>query len=264
MHLQTLSSGSNGNASLVRAGGTHLLVDAGLGLRALEERLTAARVGPQQIDHIALSHGHLDHARSVGSLARKHDAQVHCCESLMRNGALKKARRFARLTVGSATRIAVEGGAHLDEELALLPVAIPHDAEPTVAFRIEHAGRVLVHVTDMGRVARPAAERLGGAHVLLLEFNHDLELLQRGPYPDKLKQRIAGPHGHLSNEEAAAMLRLLAGPELHTLVLAHLSEVNNTPERALETAAETLRALGRADVRVLVAPREGIGPNLEV
>lgn len=264
MHLQTLSSGSNGNATLVRAGDTHLLVDAGLGLRELEERLAAARVGARQIDHIALSHGHLDHARSVGSLARRHDAQVHCCESLMRNGALRKARRFARLTVGSATRIAVEGGARLDEELSLLPIAIPHDAEPTVAFRIEHRGRVVVHVTDMGRVARPPAERLGGAHVVLLEFNHDLELLQHGPYPAKLKARIAGPHGHLSNEEAATMLGLLAGPELHTVVLAHLSEVNNTPERALEAAAGALRALGRDDVRLLVAPRDGIGPNLEV
>ncbi len=264
MHLQVLSSGSNGNASLVRAGETLLLLDAGLPLDELEQRLQAARVSPRRIGHIALTHGHLDHARSAGLLARKADARVHCCEALMQNASLRRAPRLACLSPGRSTRIAVEGGATLDETLVLEPVPIPHDAVPTVAFRVEHAGRVAALVTDMGRVARPSAERLRGAHVLVLEFNHDLELLRSGPYPPQLKRRIAGPLGHLSNEEACAMLRLLIGPELHTLVLAHLSEVNNTPERALASARATLRALGREDVRVLVAGRAGVGPNLEV
>lgn len=264
MHFQTLSSGSNGNSSLVRAGDTHVLLDAGLPLRELEERLEAARVAPRRIAHIALTHGHLDHARSAGLLARKTGARVHCCESLMRNASLRKAPLLARLSVGGRTTIPVEGGSSSGEELVLESVAIPHDADPTVAFRLEHRGRVAVLVTDMGRVARQPAQRLAGAHVLLLEFNHELELLQHGPYSPQLKRRIAGPHGHLSNDEACAMLRLLIGPQLHTLVLAHLSEVNNTPERALAKAHATLRELGRADVRVLVAGRDAVGPNLEV
>ena len=92
-----------------------------------------------------------------------------------------------------------------------------------------------VLVTDMGHPDADAAKRLGGAHLLILEFNHDVERLRAGPYPKRLKRRIAGPGGHLSNEQAAEMLKRLAGPELHTLVLAHLSETNNT--RALAAAA---------------------------
>ena len=264
MHFQTLSSGSNGNAALVRAGETNVLLDAGLPLPELEERLLAARVAPQRVGHIALTHGHLDHARSAGLLARKTGARVHCCESLMRNASLRKAPRLARLTVGGRTTLEVSGGSTCGETLSLEPVAIPHDADPTVAFRLEHRGRVAVLVTDMGRVARQPALRLSGAHVLLLEFNHDLELLQHGPYPAQLKKRIAGPHGHLSNDEACDMLRLLIGPELHTLVLAHLSIVNNTPERAFDKARAALRALGREDVRVLIAGRDEVGPNIEV
>ena len=264
MHVQTLASGSQGNATLVRAGELHLLVDAGLPITELEDRLEAARVSPRRIDAIAITHGHLDHSRSAGSLARKSGARVVCAESLMRQRSVKRARRLARLPIDGELDLSVTGGAELDEVLTLAAVRIPHDADPTVALRVTHRERRLVVVTDMGRVSRPVAERLRDPHVLVLEFNHDLALLQRGPYAEKLKQRVAGPQGHLSNDEAAEMLALLAGPALHTLVLAHLSATNNTPELALEAARRTLAALGREDVRVLVAAQDTVGPNLSV
>jgi phosphoribosyl 1,2-cyclic phosphodiesterase len=100
--------------------------------------------------------------------------------------------------------------------------------------------------------------------VLVLEFNHDVELLRNGPYPPALQRRILGGAGHLSNEEAARMLLLLAGPELHTLVLAHLSEKNNSPELARAAARGALASIGRDDVRVLVASQDEVGPNLGV
>ena len=264
LHFQVLSSGSQGNALLLRVADTHVLLDAGLSVRKLEQRLEQARVSPQRIDHIALTHGHLDHARAAGALAKKSGARVHCCERLMRNASVRRAPILTRLRVGSTSELAVQGGSSADEVLRLLPVLIPHDADPTVAFRVEHAGRALILVTDMGRVSRQAAKDLQGAHVLVLEFNHDLELLRRGPYPDSLKRRVAGPAGHLSNEEASEMLRLMTGPELHTLVLAHLSETNNTPELAHAAAQRTLTELGRSDVRILVATQHEIGPNLAV
>lgn len=261
MHLQILSSGSAGNCCLVRAGETYLLVDCGLELDDLYRRLEIARVAPQRIDHVALTHGHLDHARSSGAFSRAHDVTLHCAEALMSNRSVRRAARLDAFTVGRPNPLASPRG---EPELQLRPVQIPHDADPTVAFRLEHADRVAVIVTDMGRPAREAVDGLAGAHLLVLEFNHDAELLARGPYPHALKRRVGGPMGHLSNEQACTLLGGLAGPNLHTLVLAHLSRTNNTPALAQAAASQALEDLGRADVRVLVAEQDSPGPNLEV
>jgi phosphoribosyl 1,2-cyclic phosphodiesterase len=261
VHLQTLASGSRGNATLVRAGDTTVLVDCGLPLEEMGERLAAARVSPLALDHILVTHGHLDHARSAGALARRARATLHCAEAIQRNAAIRRSKRLFTLRIGSLTAVAGRRG---EDGLAYRPVPLPHDAVPTVAFALEHAGRRAVIVTDMGRPCPRTAAALRGAHVLVLEFNHDVELLRQGPYPAALQRRILGGAGHLSNEEAARMLVLLAGPELHTLVLAHLSEKNNTPELALAAARRALASIGRADVEVLVASQDAIGPNLGV
>jgi phosphoribosyl 1,2-cyclic phosphodiesterase len=150
------------------------------------------------------------------------------------------------------------------DTLALRSIPLPHEAYPTYAFRLEHAGRVAAVCTDMGTFERTAAEALAGAHVLVLEFNHDAAMLAGGPYKDALKRRVGGPRGHLSNDEAAQVLRLAAGPELHTLVLAHLSRVNNRPELAVAKARAVLDELGRATVRIEVAEQDRVGPALEV
>jgi phosphoribosyl 1,2-cyclic phosphodiesterase len=261
MHLQILSSGSAGNATLVRAGETHLLVDAGLELDELEVRLDAARVRPKRIDHLVLTHGHLDHARAAGAFSSAHGAPVHCALSLMSNASVRGARTLSTFTIGRRYPLQ---GPYGDDGLVLTPVLIPHDAEPTVALRLEQRDRVAAIVTDMGRPDLGALAGLSGAHLLVLEFNHDPRMLADGPYSPNLKRRIGGPRGHLSNAEACAMLRMLAGPELHTLVLAHLSRVNNTPELARAAAERTLADLGRADVQVLIAEQDGVGPNLAV
>lgn len=260
MHLQTLSSGSGGNATLVRAGAHTLLVDAGLGPRSMAERLERAGTSVGALQHVAVTHGHLDHAHSAGALSKKSGAVVHCVEALMNQPALARATRFSTLPVGGRREIA--GGVELGS------VALPHDAHPTLAFRIDHASdsgtRRAVVLTDMGRPDREVARALCGAHLLLLEFNHDRRMLDDGPYPAALKARVRGDQGHLSNEQAAQMLEWMAGPELHTLVLAHLSETNNRPELAEACARATLERLGLAHVRVVVAAQHEVGPNLEV
>jgi len=262
MHLQVLSSGSRGNSTLVRGGETRILVDCGLGPRQQTERLEAARLPVRALHHIALSHGHLDHTRSAGVLGKRNpDLTVHCAERLMGNQALQRARRLSRLAIGRETLLTDSRGA---DPVTMLAVKIPHDADPTVAFRLEHEGRVAVVLTDMGRPAPEATAALANPHVLVLEFNHDEELLASGPYPEKLKRRIRGDGGHLSNRQAAEVLVRLAGPNLHTLVLAHLSKENNRPELALAAAGATLAELGRSDVRVLVASQDEVGESLAV
>ncbi|MEM7308600.1 MAG: MBL fold metallo-hydrolase [Planctomycetota bacterium] len=261
MHVQTLASGSQGNSTLVRAGDTHLLIDAGLPTDELLERLDAARVAPRSIDHIALTHGHLDHARAAGELSRRYRIPIHCAERLASNRSVRGAHCLSAFTIGRTFELA---GARGDDGLRLRPVLIPHDARPTVAFRVEHGERVAALVTDMGRPDREAAVALRGAELLVLEFNHDADLLARGPYASRLKRRVGGPHGHLSNDQACEVLRAVASPALHTLVLGHLSRANNTPELARAAAERTLGELGRTDVQVLVAGQDEIGPNLKV
>lgn len=261
MHLQILSSGSKGNCALVRAGEQRLLVDAGLPGTELEERLERAGVPPPNLahpglHHVWVTHGHLDHARSAGLIARKHRALLHCAESLMNNASIRRCRNLSTVPVG---------GREETDGLIVSNVELPHDAHPTVGYRVEHAGRVAAIVTDIGRPDERAARGLAGAHVLVLEFNHDLGMLENGPYPPALKKRVAGNAGHLSNAQAAHMLRLLASENLHTLVLAHLSEKNNRPELALESAHTTLAELGLTSrVRVIVASQDEIGENLAV
>ena len=261
MRYQVLASGSGGNCALVRAGALSLLVDAGMPADELLRRLEAARLAPGQVDAIALTHGHLDHARGAGMLARKCRARVYCNQRMMRSRSVRRAPSLATLTIGSPQVVRASRG---DDELTLLAVPVPHDADPTVALRLEHRGRTIVHVTDMGAPDAGVARALAGAHVLSLEFNHDPRMLADGPYPAALKRRVAGPRGHLSNAEAATVLRALAGPELHTVVLTHISVTNNTPELAGRSAHEALAALGRTDVRVLVAEQDAIGPIVTV
>jgi len=261
MHIQILGSGSKGNAALLRAGENHILLDAGLSIRELEARLDEIRVAPARIEHIILTHGHLDHARSAGGFARKTQARVHCAMAMMQNSSIKRAPTLATLPIDSESLLLDNRG---QSPVRLRTVRVPHDADPTVALRLEAEGRVLVMLTDIGRTDDAIALRLHGAHLLIMEFNHDAEMLQKGPYTPALKRRVAGPGGHLSNAEAAWMLRRMVGPELHTLVLSHLSEKNNRPELALEAATGVLDDLGRTDVQVLIADQHAVGANMPV
>lgn len=262
MHLQVLSSGSEGNSALVRAGETNLIVDSGLNLTDMEARLEAVRLPAASIAHVVVTHGHLDHARSAGALARKARATLHCPENIMNHPSTRRAKRLATVPIGQ--RFALEGRGS-DGAVEVVSVPLPHDCDPTVAYRIEHGGRSAAILTDIGRPADEVARALEGVHVLVLEFNYDPEMMRSGPYPPELQKRITGSRGHLSNEQAAQMLEALAGKNLHTLVLAHLSKKNNRPELALAAANGALQRLGLASrVRVLVGSQEAPLESLEV
>ncbi|MDE0913612.1 MAG: MBL fold metallo-hydrolase [Planctomycetota bacterium] len=264
MHVQVLSSGSKGNSTLVRAGETALLVDSGLSGKEMRARLSTAGMGPRSLDHLLITHAHLDHSRSASSIARSHDATVHCALANMEHRSLSRAPRYHTLDVGGEHRFEAEAGEDPEQALRYASVPLPHDCDPTVAYRLEHRGRVLCVVTDLGIVRDDVVRALQGAHVLVLEFNYDPHMLDTGPYPAALRRRVSGNRGHLSNQQAAEMLVQLAGPNLHTLVLAHLSAKNNTPELALEAAHGALRKAGREGVEVIVASQHVIGDNLEV
>ena len=237
-----------------------LLVDAGLTMRALTPRLEEAGVPYRGLDHILVTHGHLDHARSAGALAKRHQAVVHCPEAMMKNRSVLRAPTLSAASSGRTWDLAGPYG----ETVTVKAQALPHDCHPTLGYRLEHEGRRMVVLTDLGKVDALVASALGDAHVLVLEFNHCAELLEEGPYTASLKKRVGGDQGHLNNQQAGQMLERLAGPNLHTLVLAHLSEKNNTAERALEVALGTLHRLGLSHVQVMVAQQDESLPAIEV
>lgn len=254
MQVHVLSSGSEGNSTLVRCGELSVLVDAGLARVAMEERLETARLAPGAIEHVLVTHGHLDHARSAGIIARRERGTLHCAETMMTQASARRAKRLATIRVNQSFELRSERG---EDVLLATPVAIPHDCDPTVAYRLEHAGKMAVILTDMGRVDDDVARRLHGAHVLVLEFNHEPRLMESSPYPAVLRKRILGDRGHLSNAQSAQMLERLASENLHTLVLAHLSKKTNTEALALESAHAALARLGLSDkVRVIVAQQD--------
>ncbi len=245
-----MGSGSRGNAALLWADETVILIDAGLPIRTLTERLASTGIGFKAIDHVIVSHGHLDHSRSAGIIAKRHGAALHCAARIHEHRSVSRAPDKRDLPINGSTTLEPRRGS---EPVKLTTAKIPHDCEPTVAFRIDHRGKTLSFLSDMGEPREDAAQALANPGLLVLESNYDEQMLKEGPYPAALKQRVRGVGGHLSNEQMAVMLTRMAGPALHTVILAHLSEKNNRPELAIEAARAALERLGRPEVQVLAA-----------
>jgi phosphoribosyl 1,2-cyclic phosphodiesterase len=242
-----LGSGSAGNSTLIEFGSTRLLVDAGLSAKALAERLESVGVQPNTISWVLLSHEHQDHCRGAERFSRLFGVPVVCSHATL-EAMNRSPSHFSDWT-------ALTEGAPLD----LGPVSvdafpIPHDAARPVGFVIHGAGLRIGVATDLGHATTLALERLRGCHVLMLESNYDPDLLQRGPYPWSIKQRVAGRTGHLSNSQAADVLRQTLGPESQAVVMAHLSEQNNRPALVRQLAGESLADSGnRVSLRIAAA-----------
>jgi phosphoribosyl 1,2-cyclic phosphodiesterase len=226
-----LGSGSLGNATLVESGGTRLLVDAGLPIEDLEARLTAVGADPASIDAVFVTHRHHDHIRSANVFAVRHRARIYTTSATARALGTECHRRLTRI---EALRPFRHGA------LELIAVPIEHDAPHTMALRVADGRFAYGHATDLGCTDGPIRDWLADCDSLLLEFNHDLELLEQGSDPPFLKARIRSRLGHLDNRSAAALLRELTGPRLRQVWLAHLSRRNNRPELALAAARAAL------------------------
>ena len=250
-----LGSGSTGNATLVSFGARRLLVDAGLSARDLALRLDAIGVPPASLDAILLTHEHHDHARGLERFAFKHRVPVFTTPEAL--AALDLSPRL----VGDWHAFE-PGGAFSVGEVRVEPFSVPHDAENPVAFVLTGDGVRVGIATDMGHVTTLAIERLKGCHVLLVEANHDDDMLVRGPYPWALKQRIGGRLGHLSNIEAAALLTAVADDACRAVILAHLSERNNTPALARRAASAALASAGRTRYAMRIAERRRPTPEV--
>jgi len=253
-----LGSGSGGNAVVVEWGTHRILLDAGFSCREIERRMKRAGVEPGSITDVFVTHEHEDHVRGLARFALRHETRVWATRGTIAGCAEMSADLLALVEPIESGRPVETGG------FVVEPFLVPHDAREPVGFVVEDgAGHRLGLVADLGCRSRLAWGRLADLDALLLETNHDLEMLRSGPYPWSLKQRVAGRHGHLSNADASEGLLELLAERLRWVVLYHLSRTNNTPVLAAATVGETLDR-ARAATAVVVSDQFEPTPWLEV
>ena len=241
MRFASLGSGSKGNATLVQNGDTLLLIDCGFGKQELVRRLAERELLPTDIDAVLVTHEHADHLGGVGALARGWHIPVYLTHGTAATGRMGDVPRSVFIQPGQHFTIG---------DISVTAVAVPHDAREPVQFVFTAGGVQLGVLTDLGSITPHVVQSFGGCHALLLEFNHCPNMLRLGPYPAALKRRVGGDWGHLNNGQAAGFLNAAEISALHTLVVGHISEQNNSVERA---RAALQSAPLPADARVVFA-----------
>ena len=247
-----LQSGSNGNCIYVEAGGARLLFDAGISGRQAERRLAAFGRDIRRVDAVILSHDHADHVSCAGIYQRKFGLPV-----FVTRATLRAANRRCRLGRMEDVRSFQAGATLRFADATVETISTPHDAADGAAFIVNEGRLRLGLLTDLGHPFEALGDVVRSLDAVILESNYDPEMLETGPYPPFLKRRIRGPHGHLSNFEAAALLRDFSDGRLRWACLAHLSEQNNEPGLARRTHEAMLA--GRFPLRV-ASRHEAVGP----
>jgi phosphoribosyl 1,2-cyclic phosphodiesterase len=226
----SLGSGSKGNATLIQQGETLLMIDNGFSVKEAEKRLNRLNVKPGDISAILVTHEHADHMSGVTRFASRFETAVwasHGTASMIK-GDISSLYRF---------------NSHQDfmvDDIKVTPVLVPHDAKEPTQFVFKTAGCQFGLMTDVGSITAHMVEALSGCDALLLECNYDLDMLMNGAYPASLKRRVSGDWGHLDNQQSASLLKQLDTKNLQHLVLAHVSEKNNTHERVLDVISHAL------------------------
>jgi len=233
MRFASLGSGSRGNATLVASRRTTLLIDCGFSMREVCLRLESLEQEPAAISAVLITHEHADHVQGIGALARKYRLPVWATSGTLAAAAKSLGDLPHSQAFTSHEQLCIG-------DIDIEPITVPHDAREPSQFVFHHAGLRLGLLTDTGRITPHILTQLAACDALLLEFNHDPDLLARSEYPASLKQRISGPLGHLSNTQAVELLRLLDTTALQYFMAMHLSEKNNSPEQVRQLAAEAL------------------------
>lgn len=249
LEVWSLASGSSGNSFLIRGGRTTVLLDAGFSARAMRERISSVGVDPMSVEAIFLTHEHSDHMSGAGVTSRALSAPLVANEKT-----LAKAERTCRAT--DTVCLPTGSGMHLGE-LEIQSFSVSHDAVDPVGYVFRSGRHTMCYVTDTGALTPEIIRHLAGAHLIVLESNHDVPRLMRSEYPDVLKQRILGDRGHLSNDVTARTIAEHSQRcEPSVVWLAHLSAENNTPRLALKFAQNELRHARPEHIRLEVAKRD--------
>lgn len=231
MRFAVLGSGSRGNATVVESASTCVMIDCGFSMRETEKRLGQLAREAKDVNAILLTHEHSDHIKGVGALARKYGIPVWATRGTVTNGLLGQVPELKHCDTEHGFAIG-------DLEVTSFPV--PHDAKEPCQFVFSDGDVRFAILTDTGSTTVHIEQMLSSCDAMMLECNHDRAMLQAGSYPQGLKDRVAGPFGHLSNDQAAALLTRVDTSRLRHIVAAHLSEKNNAPHLASAALSEAL------------------------
>jgi phosphoribosyl 1,2-cyclic phosphodiesterase len=256
MKFSVLGSGSKGNCTLVESGSTRLLIDNGFSGKEIIGRLTRLGLVPEMLTALVITHEHDDHIKGVGVLARRLNLPVYA------NGATHRAaaHRIGPLPVH---REFGTGEPFVIGDLHIHPFSVSHDTADPVGFVVSDGTSRLGYCTDTGKITQLIKHHLQQCQALILEANHDVQMLQEGPYPLALKQRVLSSRGHLANGDSVDLAALLAEHHLQLLVLAHLSAINNHPDLVQEEVRRRLRPK-HSSLQVLLAGQLQTCPLLEI
>lgn len=261
MRLVSIASGSSGNCIYIGSDNTHILVDAGISNKRIEQGLNEIGLKGSELSAVVVTHEHSDHIKGLGVLARKHKVPIFGTkETLEEIHGMKSLGEYPEeLLQPISPDVSFNIG-----DLELQPFSIDHDAANPVAYRVKHERHSVAVATDMGHFDQYVIDHLQGLDALLLESNHDVNMLQTGPYPYYLKRRILGDHGHLSNENAGRLLSYILHENLKHILLGHLSKENNYEALAYETVKLEIdqgdNGFCSGDFPITVAKRDQMSP----
>ena len=232
MRLCSIASGSSGNCIYVGSDSTHLLVDTGISKKRIEESLAELGVKGEELNGILITHEHSDHIQGLGVFSRKYEVPIYATRGTIEG--ICTCKTLGKMPDGLFREITSDEMFDIGD-LTVKPFAISHDANEPTGFRIESADKAVAVATDLGIYDEYIVEHLKNLDAVVLEANHDVHMVEVGPYPYPLKRRVLGDHGHLSNELSGRLLCSILHDKMKHIVLGHLSRENNFPELAFET-----------------------------
>ncbi len=244
----SIASGSSGNCGVYVDGGTAILIDAGVSFRKIKLGIEKVKLGFEDISAVLITHEHTDHIKGLPMLLKKTDIPVFAS-----GGTINALMGKGMADCGKINRIRGEG-AFFVGGIRVTPFDTPHDAAESLGFVLKTERFKFGYATDLGFVPQSVIKKLLGSEAVVLESNHDPEMLEMGPYAYPLKRRVAGPGGHLSNPDSAIVAKELVKNGTRTIILAHLSSQNNKPEIAYQQVISALK--GKPECAVYVAPKD--------
>ena len=265
MKLCSVTSGSSGNCIFVGSEKTSLLVDVGISGKRIEFGLNEIDRSTSEIDGILVTHEHSDHIKGLGVVARRYGIPIYATAGTIK--AMQHMSSLGKMPEGIFHEIKADEDYHLGD-LTVKPFEVSHDAAAPVGYRVECGDKAVAVATDMGQYTDYIVEKLSGLNALLLEANHDINMLQVGPYPYYLKQRILGERGHLSNENAGKLLSEVLHDDLEAVLLGHLSQENNYEALAFETVCGEItmgdNPYKAKDFEIRVARRDSVSSLVDI
>lgn len=261
LNFCSLYSGSSGNCLFVETENTKLLIDAGVSLKKIKDGLQSLDILPTSLNGILVTHEHIDHIKNLGNLSKKFNIPVFANQETFDN----MPEQTQKISPENIKTINVNEKFYIND-LQINPFSIPHDAANPCGFNISNNDTKISIATDIGHMTNDILKHLEGSKFILLESNYDTEVLKCSKYPFYLKERIAGPNGHLSNSIAGKVVNYLINYNLETAILGHLSKENNFPELAYQTVIDEIISSGTdtSKINLSVASRDNVGKLIHI